>query len=422
MSKKTYELSISRNYVHTWGVEDAIREIMQNAIDSQADGHRMSIYYANGTLEIVNQGTTLDISTLVLGNSDKTDHTKYIGTYGEGFKLAMIVLLRNNVDVFVYTNGQVWRPEFRMSTKFKIDTLHIDVSPDASSTNSITFELQGIDLETFEAIRDNNLAMAKAMGYSIGDTIDTKYGEILISPKYKGKMFVNGLYVQSDSSFQYGYNFKPEYVPLDRDRKAISYYKMRELTAKALSDQKNVQIVHTALKNSYTDIRDIIDHMNEISKEFKVNFAQAFIKNNGLDDDTFVGLEKEVLVANKPKSFRTTSQAIADLVNAGQDRTEEYQQIKQKVKEQSKVEEAWMYYNGSSFKQMIDYLFEHKDAFDIDALVEEIKSWTDLHTMKFNLIAEEVLAEFYEEDIENVVAAIQQDELKTLEAELEEDK
>lgn len=401
MDKKVYELSISSNYVHTWGIEEAVREIMQNAIDSQIDGNPLSVSYSNGTLTIQNSGCNLDISTLVLGNSGKNDTTKYIGTYGEGFKLAIVVLLRNGIATKIHTNGQKWIPEFRKSVKFGIDTLHIDVFEETSSKDIISFELSGIEYDTFESIRDNSLAMLVAMGFNIGGKIETEYGDILIDKRYKGKMFVNGLYVQSDSSFQYGYNFKPKYLQLDRDRKAINYYKMRELTAKAVTSQSDVKLVKTAMERSYIDVRDVIEHMDAITQEFKVNFANQFMNDHDLDENTFVGLKKEVVVCGKEKTFEVESEAIAMLVNSGLGKEEEYKQIKSKAATQSKKEQAMSYYRGSDFEELVDFLYENKEKFENDELIGKLESWSGLYTSYFHEIAEDVFAKFYDESEED---------------------
>ena len=399
MSKKVYELTISSNYVHTWGVEEAVREIMQNAIDSETDGNLLSVSYGSGTLRIQNEGCNLDISSLVLGNSGKHDTTKYIGTYGEGFKLALIVLLRNGLNVIIYTNGQRWQPEFRKSNKFKVDTLHIDVDTGFDGyQDTIIFEIKGVEVNDFEAIRDKNLAMMKKMGFNIGEVIETEYGNILLDKRYKGMMFVNGLYVQYDNSFAYGYDFKPEYLHLDRDRKAINYYKMRELTAKAITSQNNIQLVSTAISRSYTDVKDIVEYMDNVTQEFKVNFANHFIKEHNIDEETFVGLKKEVEVAKREKSYITDSVAVAELVNYGLGKSEEYKEVKKKVQNQSKVDEAWNSYGGSDWKRLVEYLSDNKEKFDIDELVEKLRKLTDLHTTKFDLIEDEVFNDFYGEE------------------------
>ena len=400
MNKRVYELPIANTYVHNWGIAEAIREIMQNAIDSESDGNKLRIQYNIGKLIITNIGCDLAISDLVLGSTSKHDLTKYIGTYGEGFKLALVVLLRNNILVKILTNGQQWTPEFRKSVKFKIDTLHIDVEPQPGANGHITFVIEDIDQDLFDELRYNNLAMSKALGYSIGETLSTEYGDILLDARYKGMMFVNGLYVQSDISFQYGYNFKPEFLQLDRDRRAIGYYKMRELTAKAVTSQKDVKLAYTAITRSYVDVRDIIEHLDSVSKEFKVEFANSFIKQHNLDEDTFVGLGKEVKASGKSKTYQTDSRAIAELVNAGLDKGEEYREIKIKVQKLSKVEEAENDYRGSHFEKLIAYLYEHRAAFDADDLVATIRSLDDLHTSHFELIEEAVFAQFYDEEVE----------------------
>ena len=61
---KNYELPISPNYVSNWGIKEAIREILQNAIDSDNCGHPKQILYsADGeVLTIINKGARLPLS------------------------------------------------------------------------------------------------------------------------------------------------------------------------------------------------------------------------------------------------------------------------------------------------------------------------------------------------------------------------
>ena len=400
MKPITYELPISKNYVHNWGIEEAIREIMQNAIDSQTDGYKMDISYNNGTLTIQNKGCNIDVSTLVLGNSGKSDD-KYVGKFGEGFKLAIVVLLREGLGVKVYTNKQEWTSEFKKSRKFKTETLHITTLKDDSFEDDIVkFEITGLEYDLFTSIRVKNLAILKAMNFSIGKTIDSEYGEILLNKDYKGMIFVNGLYIQQDSSFTYGYNFKSKYVSLDRDRKAIYFYKLMELTAKALTAQGDVEIVMNSLTRNYIDTRDVKNVLDGINEEFEVNFAKDFMDRNELDDETFIGTKKEVMVSKKEKTFVTNVKAIAEIVNRGQGKKEEYDAIKEKVKALSKKEDAYESYELSGFKSLVDFFKDIKERLTDQELsdLEEILDCNDFHTSNFDKIKEEVFNKLFKKE------------------------
>src|SRR5688572_23444582 len=92
----TVELTINPGYVKDWGIWEAVREFVQNGLDSHDNGFHLSIERGGGeskTVRIRNVGTTLDRRTLLLGASDK-DGTLERGKFGEGYKLGLLTLSR----------------------------------------------------------------------------------------------------------------------------------------------------------------------------------------------------------------------------------------------------------------------------------------------------------------------------------------
>lgn len=393
METKTYELSISENYVHTWGIEEAIREIMQNAIDSEADGNILEISYNSGVLAITNFGVNLEPSSLVLGNTGKADGN-YVGKFGEGLKLAVLVLLREGLEIEILTNGEKWIPEFRESKVFFVETLHFDIEVTEGSSDEITIKIKGLPYDTFKDIRSRSLAMLKNMEFNIGDIEESEYGEILLNKEYKGMMFVEGLFIQEDSTFNYGYNFKKEYVQLDRDRKAINYYELKELTVKALTSQKNIEIVQKSLSGSHVDTSNLENIIDDITDEFSVNFAHEFMERNNIDEETFVGPEKLISISGKEKTFKA-SKAVSKLVAKGLGKEDEYSELEAKIEQLNEKELGHERYKNSKFKELIE--FTKTNCVLNDEQIEEfikIVSHYSLTTSYFSYISDDIFDEF----------------------------
>ena len=78
---KNYEITLSPNYVNNWGIKEAIREILQNAIDSDKNGNEMSVEYDrnNQELKISSKGASLSAKDLILGCSSKEEQDGMIG-------------------------------------------------------------------------------------------------------------------------------------------------------------------------------------------------------------------------------------------------------------------------------------------------------------------------------------------------------
>ena len=68
------------------------------------------------------------------------------------------------------------------------------------------------------------------------EKVETQYGEILTDEEFAGQVFVNGLFVDCNSDLQYGYNFKPKYINLERDRKTCDTWNVEDITSKMIAE------------------------------------------------------------------------------------------------------------------------------------------------------------------------------------------
>ena len=222
MSK--FELSLASDYVPDWTIVDAIRELFQNALDQEAQmpDNTASWSYKDGTFKISNKTSTLETKSLLLGTTTKEGDDRTIGQFGEGYKIATLVLLRNAKEVTIYNYGCMKLAPSVKSRRFGAEILR------SSSTgypwaqvpdNDLTIEVTGLtDEEWFEQIVPANLHLQSDV--KIEET--SEFGEALSDPRHAGLVFVNGLYVCKYEPYHFGYNFKPGNLKLDRDRKLAS--------------------------------------------------------------------------------------------------------------------------------------------------------------------------------------------------------
>lgn len=244
------ELSLASDYVPSWTIVDAIRELFQNALDQEAQfpDNKASWSYEDGIFKISNKESLLSTQTLLLGCSTKSGDDRTIGQFGEGYKIATLVLLRNHKRVTIYNYGarEVWRPRFVKSRRFGADILTFFIDKEyvwsKVPNDDLTIEVAGITQEEWdEQIVPSNLWLQKT--YGIEDI--TEYGEIIDQP---GMVYVNGLYVCKYDPYTYGYNFKPGQLKLDRDRKLASDFDLRWLASKMwLGNPRAIELVEAGV-------------------------------------------------------------------------------------------------------------------------------------------------------------------------------
>lgn len=252
------ELTLAPNYVPTWTLVDAIRELFQNALDQQEQNseNEASWNYADatGVLTISNATSKLTAASLLLGQTTKADDKSTIGQFGEGYKIATLVLLREGKNVVFYNYGarEIWRPRFVKSRRFGTDILTFFIEKKAVwekvPSADLVITIDGISAdEYYDQIVPSNLHLRS--DFEIIE--ETEYGDII---NLAGKVFVNGLYVCDYEPYTYGYNFKPEHIRLDRDRKMISDFDLRWMASTMWSTCKDTDKVLEMIADGKADV------------------------------------------------------------------------------------------------------------------------------------------------------------------------
>ena len=212
---------ITRQYVKTrgWGVWQAFREIVQNALDEMQ--YVLNVWpdaypcFEMGNYSVVSDlGRGLSVRHLLVGTSEKPEWSR--GRFGEGLKLALMVLQNLGVPVFIRSGS--------------VDTVSREVRPTFVQVN-----IEGVPVElfcvcyktipekivgTYVYIGDPTLCgryrynfvqglPLRCRAYTYFETNESgmpiKWGHILDCDEARGKIYVRDIYVRDMPAF-FGYN------------------------------------------------------------------------------------------------------------------------------------------------------------------------------------------------------------------------
>lgn len=215
---KSYELTVTPDYVSDWGIWEGLREIVQNAIDAETDGYPFQVFFNEDQIIVEQVGVSLPAKTLLLGSSTKKDST-YLGKFGEGYKLALLALVRAGANVEVIQKDKKWTASFNHSEVFETDVLTIN-EVEWDSADCLVWAISGLSQEDIDEFKFKFLSNRKK--------------RMLMSEEHKGCLYVGGLFVAKYNSLEYGYNFDPGDVPLNRDRNMTMSYSLMYAIAEVM--------------------------------------------------------------------------------------------------------------------------------------------------------------------------------------------
>lgn len=249
MFDKVFELSLSRNYVRHWGIIEGVREIIQNALDSDSPFQYEIDSEDDGTytLYLVSEFSTLPTSTLLLGSTSKADSTDKIGSFGEGYKIALLVLTREGIRTAIWNGPKKWEPFFQHSTKFNEELLCVRETAMPSKNRGLRFCIYGLSSDQVDDIRASCIRMQD----HIGAIRSTPKGDILL--EQPGKLYVGGLFI-CNTELQFGYNIKPDFVTLERDRQTVDGWALKTLTRDMWFDTGDMDRIVTLISEEVPDL------------------------------------------------------------------------------------------------------------------------------------------------------------------------
>lgn len=306
---KTYQLTLTRDYVQHWGVGEAARELIQNALDADAP---FEFSFKDDAFTLFSAGAKLDPAHLLLGRTSKQHDAGKIGSFGEGFKIALLVLTRLGHAVIVRNRNLTWRPRFEFSGTYGCDLLTIDEQRSSKDDGGVRFIVQGLTPEDVETIRSSCLRMQK----SVGEKIATSRGDILLDRA--GELYVGDLFV-CKTPLRYGYNAKPQHLKLERDRQTVSSFNLNWLTAEMWYEAQRPDEVAQMIYDAVPDLSAAEYNAPQIVKEkcfelFKQRHPGALLAESPqeLRDMLAKGLVETVYVGSPFHGAVTSTESYAE--------------------------------------------------------------------------------------------------------------
>lgn len=224
--------TLSPKYCPDWGIREALRELFQEAIDVRTMYDCQSgVYYSHELKRgvIWDNGPGLPISALVMGNTTKRDNPDVIGQFGEGLKLACLVLSRMGRDIKIHTGDKTLAPGIMMHPDFGCEVLTFELYETASRQGTVVYV--EVDEEEFNEVQSMFLQLTGTEHFYVpgpdGDrTMDMEEDRIFLPG---GRIFIQGVEVQAPDSgvpLLFSYNIPAKSIQ-NRDRWAVDLNSMR---------------------------------------------------------------------------------------------------------------------------------------------------------------------------------------------------
>ena len=194
----------------------------------------------------------------------------------------MLNRLGKTFTVLNNEKNEVWESRFKNSEKWLEKILAFYISKKETEDTGLCIEVGNVSSDEYYGLSDVWIGMCD-FDY---EKVETQYGEILTDEEFSGQVFVNGLFVDCNSDLQYGYNFKPKYINLERDRKTCDTWNVEDITSKMIAEGMvsggiPIEIVRQMVESNKDDVYhlEFNTYLGDVKKVQKM-LVESFDEQN----------------------------------------------------------------------------------------------------------------------------------------------
>jgi hypothetical protein len=225
------DLNFTMDYCRRWGLQEAVREVVQNARDVEILGGRMEVEHdaRAETLTVTSHGQHLTSRALVFGATDKGRDDRTIGQFGDGLKVALGVFLRYGARVRIDTGREVWTPCVVDRDGVQVVGVSTRALPAARHRDRVVFEVGGVTAADWAAWKRGFLFLTPPR-----DAVQTAIGTLVRDQDRRGEVYCKGILVCRIPALRYAYDIPS--LSLNRDRQVADAYEVQAYAREVWAD------------------------------------------------------------------------------------------------------------------------------------------------------------------------------------------
>ena len=269
---------MTRNYRKEWGQVEAVRELVQNCLDNPQCHSEYSVQHSpsihGDVVSICTEGFVLPMTAFALGESQKTTENP-IGGFGEGFKLALMVLTREGMNPVVEFGDRKATCAFEYDDALEQDVFTITFDQRLAYNHKTEFVFNCTE----------NLADKISVFDPNTEISSTLSSGVQLLPNHPGQVFVNGLFVCEEKRFVYGYNFAPSSISLGCDRQIANPLGLAWETGQHWAEHGEPGQILDMILDEALDVAEISYHMDVersdmVAEEFTRRFNTSTVTDS----------------------------------------------------------------------------------------------------------------------------------------------